>query len=212
MPNNESALNEPKRIEQLRAQARRLDFVEDEDFTIQDYTTRTHGEKLKVLVLTPQGKEKRRQLTQELFHGESETGYSVPLGREATITQLHEGDVLDINGLLAVSLIRRRTGGYVCTFTDDFSQLAEEKYKARVLHINDETGTVRIIFDHWPGEYIHYDFFLEQPNLVAVNEPISIGPECVVEFQVLADGKPHEDFLKWAKNVIQRNLLGKGNH
>jgi hypothetical protein len=48
---------------------------------------------------------------------------------------------------------------------------------------------------------------VEKANLVAINEPISIGPECVIDMEILRDGKPHEDLIGWAKNVIDRNLL-----
>jgi len=195
--------------ETLQAQANRLQLQEEVDYVIKTYTARMGGEKIEVLELTPEGKEKRKRLTESLFKQDSSEHYDLPLGREFDFSQLHEGDTLTINGLLALSLIRRRTGGYVCTFTDDFSQLERETYRARIQRVNTENGTVRMLFDHWPGEYLHYEYFVEKPNLSAVNEPVSIGPECVVDFQILKDGKPHEDLVGWMKNVVKRNLGGK---
>jgi hypothetical protein len=195
-------------VETLAAQAKRLDLVEGKDFVVKAYTSRISNQKIQVLELTNEGKEKKRRVAELLFSQNSHE-YSLPLGSDFKIDELGEGDVIRINGLLALSLIRRRTGGYVCTFTDNFSKLEKENYKARVQRIDTEKGTVRILFDHWPGEYNHYEYFLEKPNLTSINEPISIGPECVVNFQVLKDGQPHENLVGWAKNAVKRNLLGR---
>ncbi|SRR5258708_1194444 len=198
-------------IETLQAQANRMQLQEGVDYVVKKYIGRISHEEVEVLELTPKGKEKRKSVTESLFNQDSTKHLNLPLGKKFDISQIHEGDTLSVNGLLALSLIRRRTGGYICTFTDNFAQLEQEIYKARVQRVNAENETVRVLFDHWPGEYLHYEYFVEKPNLTSVNEPVSIGPECVVDFQILKDGRPHEDFVGWMKNVVKRNLNGHLN-
>lgn len=186
-----------------------MHLQKDVDYVVRTYTDRTSGQQTKVLELTPSGKVKRQQLTESLFNQETALHCTVPLGKEITLSDIHDGDIMQINGLLASSLIRRRTGGYVCTFTDNFTQLEKETYKARIQRVDMEKGTVRVLFDHWPGEYLHYEYFVEIPHLMSFNEPVSIGPECVIDFQILKDGRPHEDLVGWMKNVIKRNMGGR---
>lgn len=195
-------------IETLTRQANRLDLTKDTDFVVRTYTSRTSHLRIPVLELTAAGKEKRAKIVESLFN-QNLPEYSLPLGNNFTINQLSRGDVINFDGLLALSLIRRRTGGYVCTFTDNFSDLEKESYQASIQHIDPAKKTVRLLFDHWPGEYHHYDYFLEKPNLTLINEPITVGPECVVDFQVLQDGKPHENLVFLVKNVVRRNLIGR---
>lgn len=201
---------ELKGVARLRRQALRMELIPVTDFKETSYTIRTTGKKVQVLQLTESGKDKR-QLMKEKFFGSTLPMVDVPLGDNFDFESDISDKVMKIDGLLALSLIRRRTGRYVCSFTDDFAKLGEEQYLARVMSINSDKQTARIIFDHWPGEYINHEYVAEKANLLSINEPVSIGPECVINLQILRDGKPHEDIIGWAKNVINRNILRKGS-
>ena len=186
-------------------------LVEGTDYRWVTYTTRVGGQTVKAIAFTPEGRAKKAAIKNELFPGEQEV-LEVPLGKHlehGDISQLKVGDILQLDGLLALSLIRKRLGGYVCTLTDNFNQLKEERYLARVEGINRETQTVRLLFDHWPDEFFQYEYVAEKETIVAINEPVRIGPELPVKFQSLADGRAHEDWRGWAKNAIKRNLLGR---
>ncbi len=168
--------------------------------------------KITIIKLTPEGIQKRQEIIDNLFHANPERTRSIPLGPKFKIEDLKKDDVIEMDGLFALSRIRRRTGGYVCTLTDNFEKLREIRYLAVVKNVNPATNQVQLLLDQWPREFTTIGYVESTRRMEKTFEPLSIGPVITIDFENLCNGKPGEDFLEWFTNLIRRNILGQGKH
>ncbi len=164
--------------------------------------------------LTESGRAKLAAQRTELFENPKTRHLTIPLHEDNQLQnnsfELRIGDVLSMNMLLALSLIRRKNGGYVCTLTDDFSKLAEENIRAVVTSVSEKQP--KLLFESWPSEYLTKEFITQRPgvrpteSLQIIKEPVTIGPSVTVSQETILTGHPHEDLRGWLSNAIRRNL------
>ena len=199
MPETEGR-EEPKKIE-------RVGFREGEDFIFQDAYIYENNTPIRLRRLTNEGKAKLEAKRKELFGDPEMPHLQVPLQKGQ---KLAEGDIVELDMLLALSIIRKKNGGYLCTLKDDFEDLKTKKISAAIQKVSEDG--INLIFESWPDEYLQTEFVTPKlgvrptGNPEIISEPITIGPSAKTSLNTLETGRPNESFIGWAKNAIKRNL------
>lgn len=189
-------------------------FSPNDEAVFVDAFTYPDLEPIKLRQLTELGRQKIDQQRELLFSSLDAANLSVPLAQEPEFAgHLTVGDIIIIDKLLALSLIRGRLGGYVCTSRDRFEELKRERVRAVIKNVTPDQK-IQLLFEEWPHEFLHFEHVSYQKGqrptggLQLIKEPVTIGPEVTVSLDTLRTGQSAESWAGWFVNLVKRNLVG----